>query len=128
MLTLLAQIGAPLVPGLDQLRPFLPELWLIAAIVAVLIVPFFTRRSNSICGLVALCGVILAVCSLSNTPPAEHFRGLLVFDGVAFLWKLILLLFVAGVILMAFGTTLSTLHPGDGPEFFTLLLGATLGM
>src|ERR671920_1569055 len=26
------------------------------------------------------------------------------------------------------GTTADTFHPGDGPEFFTLLLGATLGM
>jgi NADH-quinone oxidoreductase subunit N len=128
MLWTLGQIGAPFVPSWDQLRPFLPELWLVAAIVAVLIVPFFVRRANSVCGVVALCGVVLAVCSLSSTNYGEHFRGLLVFDGVALLWKTILLLFVVGVILMALGTTISTLHQGDGPEFFTLLLGATLGM
>ena len=29
---------------------------------------------------------------------------------------------------MWFGTTAATMHEGDGPEFFTLLLGATLGM
>jgi NADH-quinone oxidoreductase subunit N len=128
MLWSLAQIGTPFLPSWDQLRPFLPELWLIGAIVAVLIVPFWARRPNAVCGLVALAGVILALCSLSDTAAGEHFRGLLVLDGVAMFWKAILLLFVAGVILMAFGTTLSTLHEGDGPEFFTLLLGATLGM
>src|SRR5205814_1410952 len=39
-----------------------------------------------------------------------------------------LVLFVFGIILMWFSTTASTMHEGDGPEFFTLLLGATLGM
>ncbi len=128
MLTMLAQIGAPFVPNWEQLRPYRPELWLIVAIVTVLVVPFFIRRSNTVCACVALGGVILAAFSLSTSGTGEHFRGMLVFDGVAFLWKLILLLFVAGVIVMALGTTLPTLHPGDGPEFFTLLLGATLGM
>jgi NADH-quinone oxidoreductase subunit N len=40
----------------------------------------------------------------------------------------LLLVFVAGVVLMWFSTTRSTMHEGDGPEFFTLLLVATLGM
>ena len=35
----------------------------------------------------------------------EHFRGLLVFDRVAFLWKVILLLFVIGVVIMWLATT-----------------------
>jgi NADH-quinone oxidoreductase subunit N len=57
-----------------------------------------------------------------------HFRGLLVTDSFAVMWKAMLLLFVAGIIVMWFATTSSTMHEGDGPEFFTLLLGATLGM
>src|SRR6266446_602780 len=32
------------------------------------------------------------------------------------------------VILMWFSTTASMMHEGDGPEFFTLMIGATLGM
>jgi NADH-quinone oxidoreductase subunit N len=39
-----------------------------------------------------------------------------------------LLLFTIGIIVMWFSTTASTMHEGDGPEFFTLLLSATLGM
>jgi NADH:ubiquinone oxidoreductase subunit 2 (subunit N) len=58
----------------------------------------------------------------------EHFRGILVADQFAHLWKLLLLLFVAGVILMWFTTVSQTMHEGDGPEFFALLLSATLGM
>jgi NADH-quinone oxidoreductase subunit N len=39
-----------------------------------------------------------------------------------------LLLFVMGIILLWFTTTADAMHEGDGPEFFALLLGATLGM
>jgi NADH-quinone oxidoreductase subunit N len=129
----LASIGAPFIPHADQLRPFLAELWLIAAIVGVLLAPFFTRRANLVCGMVALIGVLLALLSLlivGANPDVigSHFRGLLVFDRVAFLWQVILLLFVAGIIVMGFATTIRTLHESDGPEFYTLLLGATLGM
>jgi NADH-quinone oxidoreductase subunit N len=53
---------------------------------------------------------------------------MLVSDGVAYFWKVLLLLFVMGVVLMWFATTAQTMHEGDGPEFFTLLLTATLGM
>ena len=53
---------------------------------------------------------------------------MLVADHFAVLWKAMLLMFTIGVILMWFSTTASTMHEGDGPEFFTLLLGATLGM
>jgi NADH-quinone oxidoreductase subunit N len=126
-------IGAPFIPTLDQLRPFAVESWLVVTIVAVLLAPFFTRRANFICGGIALVGVLLALATLifigsGDNVVGEHFRGMLLFDPVSFFWKIILLVFVAGVIIMWFATTASTLHEGDGPEFFTLLLGATLGM
>src|SRR5688572_24480752 len=53
---------------------------------------------------------------------------MLVTDSVAFFWKVLLLLFVMGVVMMWFATTADTLAEGDGPEFFVLLIGATLGM
>ena len=128
-------IGTPYIPGWMELRPFAVDLWLIATIVAVLLAPFFTTtgRSNVICALVALAGITLAfisqlVVGIHSDIVGEHFRGLLVADQFAWLWKLLLLLFVAGVILMWFTTTASSMHEGDGPEFFTLLLSATLGM
>ncbi|MCC6424092.1 MAG: NADH-quinone oxidoreductase subunit N [Phycisphaerales bacterium] len=128
---LLAAIGLPYVPDWGQLRAFAPELWLIAAIVAVLLTPFFVKKANAACGLVALAGLLAALVSLFvvwDGRSGEHFRGLLVIDSVAVFWKGLLLLFVIGIVLMWFGTTAVRMHEGDGPEFFTLLLGATLGM
>src|SRR5207302_1959175 len=58
----------------------------------------------------------------------ERFKPMLVTDSVAYFWKVLLLLFVIGIVLMWFSTTADSMHEGDGPEFFTLLVGATLGM
>ena len=130
---ILAAIGAPFIPDGSQLRLFGAELWLIGTIVAVLLAPFFTRRSNAICGLISLTGLALALIWLLATGPAPAgaplpFRGMLVNDHVAVFWKALLLVFTIGIVLMWFSTTASSMHEGDGPEFFTLLLGATLGM
>src|SRR4051794_6100488 len=129
----LAIIDKPFIPGWDTpgglgLKPFIGELWVIATIVAVLLTPFFTRRSNVACALVSMVGLVLGFVSLlaignDSSIVGVHFRGLLVADQFAVLWKLMLLLFVFGIILMWFSTTAASMHEGDGPEFFTLLLG-----
>lgn len=133
----LADIGKPFIPTWGSgtgygLAPFAVELILIATIIAVLLTPFFTTRSNWMSALVTMAGLLaalVAVVILAFQPPAGlQFRGLLISDPYAVLWKAMLLLFTAGVILMWLVTTASTMHEGDGPEFFTLLLGATLGM
>jgi NADH-quinone oxidoreductase subunit N len=128
-------IGLPFIPGWYELRPFAADLWLIATIVAVLLTPFFTgtRSSNAICAIVALVGLALAflaqlVVGVDGDVVGYHFRDLLVADHFAAMWKLMLLLFVMGIVLMWFTTTAHAMHEGDGPEFFALLLGATLGM
>jgi NADH-quinone oxidoreductase subunit N len=125
----------PFIPNWPDLRPFTAELWLIVTIVCVLLTPFFVRKPNSACGLVALLGLGIAFCSLlavgnQGGSPADpgRFGSMLATDGVAFLWTALLLLFTAGIVLMWFATTMPTMREGDGPEFFTLLLGATLGM
>lgn len=133
---LLAAIDKPFMPGWSGeygLRPFTPELWLIFGIIAVLLTPFFMRRSNVACALVALVSLVAALVSVivigaDSHSIGMHFRGLLVVDSFSVLWRAMLLLFVIGIILMWFSTTASSMHEGDGPEFFTLLLGATLGM
>lgn len=132
---LAAGIGLPFIPGWSELKPFSPDLFLIATVVGVLLAPFFAEKSNAVCGLVALVGVGLALISqiaLAMAPTdgivGQHFRGILVADQFAFLWKILLLLFVAGVILMWFTTTAQTMHEGDAAEFFALLISATLGM
>jgi len=124
-------IGLPFIPGWNELQPFMADLCLIGTIVAVLLTPFFTRMANIACAAVALIGVLVALAALlacGTGPVGPHFRGLLVADQFALLWKVLLLIFTAGVILMWFTTSMSTMHEGDGPEFFTLLIGATLGM
>ena len=129
---ILAAIGQPILPNWTMLSPFVAELVLIGAIVATLVSPFFTtRRSNTIAGLVALAGLITALAALLIIRPTDAgfmFGGMLVSDAVAVMWKGVLLVFAIGIVLMWFATVGSTLHEGDGPEFFTLILGATLGM
>ncbi|MDB5291239.1 MAG: NADH-quinone oxidoreductase subunit [Phycisphaerales bacterium] len=127
-------MSLPFIPNAAELRPFAAELWLIATIVAVLLAPFFTpRKSNGICGIVTLAGLGAGLVTLLFVGPAagesvNRLRPMLVADGVAYYWKALLLLFTIGVVLMWFSTTAREMHEGDGPEFFTLLLGATLGM
>ncbi len=125
----------PFIPNWLDLRPFVAELWLVATIVCVLLTPFFVRKPNSACGLVALLGLGIAFCSLlavgnrgQTSGLSSRFSSMLAADGVAFLWKALLLLFTAGIVLLWFATTRPAMREGDGPEFFTLLLGATLGM
>src|SRR5438552_3729735 len=52
----LAAIGLPFIPGWVELRPFVVDLWLIVTIVAILLAPFFTTRSNVACALDVLAG------------------------------------------------------------------------
>jgi NADH-quinone oxidoreductase subunit N len=128
---IMAMMGKPFVPGWEQLRPFIAELWLIATIVAVLLSAFWSRRSNATAGLISLGGLLAALVALLAVQPLApgfELRGMLVSDNLAVFWKVLLLLFAAGVVVMWFSTTAGSMHDGDGPEFFTLLLGATVGM
>lgn len=133
-MNVLAAIDKPFIPAWAELRAFAPELCLIATIIAVLLAPFFTpRKSNVLCALIALVGLIAAlvaalVIGTTDGVVGEHLRGLLVADHLSVLWKILLFVFVIGIVFMWFSVSSTTMHEGDGPEFFTLLLGATLGM
>src|SRR5256714_1161101 len=131
LLPILSDIGAPVMPAGPELAPFAPELVLVATIVGILLTPFFTRRSNAAAALVSLAGLFIALISLiwsKDSGLGERFIPMLINDHYAVLWKLMLFIFTIGVILMWFSTTASMMHEGDGPEFFTLLIGATLVM
>ena len=128
---MLLAIGTPFIPSLTQLTPFAAEMSLIGGMLAVLLAPLFGSRSNLASGALALCSVLTALTLLllsGGEPMGVHFRGMLLSDPLSLYWKVILLVFVAGIIVMWFSTTRSTMHEGDGPEFFTLLLCATMGM
>lgn len=129
---------APFIPDWTTpgygLRPFASELILVGAIIAVLIVPFFTpsksNRPTAYTTLIGLALALLATVWIGVAPESigTHFRGMLLFDHVAVLWRGLLLLFTLGIVGLWFATTSQQMHEGDGPEFFTLLLAATLGM
>lgn len=128
-------IGSPFIPSWDQLRPFVAELWLIAGILAVLLAPFFTTRqganraSATAAGLALVAGIIsLLVVRSQAVVAGQLFQGMLISDWTAVLWKLLLMVFALGVLLLWASATGRDMHSGDGPEFFALLLGATLGM
>jgi len=112
---------------------FLPELVLCVTIVLMLLVRVFNwgRRLDAfIFALVgsgialALAAVYLSVCD--DWPRIEIFTGMLVYDGFAIYMRSVLLLFA---VLFAVFTKLSGIPDReDGPDIYTLVLGATLGM
>ncbi len=122
-------IGQPFIPDWSQLRVFAPELWLIGGIIAVLLAPFFTQKSNRICGAIALLALVAAlVSSWTSHSAGGYFRNMLLVDGVSVYWRQLLLLFSIGIVWMWFSSSASSMHEGDGPEFFTLLLAAICGL
>ncbi|MDB5318976.1 MAG: NADH-quinone oxidoreductase subunit [Phycisphaerales bacterium] len=127
-----AAIGRPYIPGWTDLGPFVAEGWLIVTVVGLLLAPFFARRRNLACFLVALAGLTAALISLLwvgvPAPGRAPLRGILIADSFALLWKAMLIVFTVGVLFLWRSTTASEMREGDGPEFFTLLIGATLGM
>lgn len=130
MLGNLLAIGVPFIPTFRELRPFAPELWLIGGIVAVLLAPLMLRKTNLASAAIALAAMALALLAVltAGQDTGSSFRGMLLVDHVSFYWKTILLLFVIGIVLMWLSSLTHTMHEGDAPEYFTLLLTATLGM
>ena len=66
-------IGLPYIPGWDDLRPFVADLWLVAVAVAVLLTPFFTRRSNTACAVVVLTPLTAMAILLGILPTVFFF-------------------------------------------------------
>jgi len=110
---------------------FRPELILCATIVALLvarIVPFLDRLDSFY---IALLGSIVAFMSAFPegglaVERTELFTGMLVYDSLTVSLRLLLLAFTVLFVLLSKLTGLA--DPQDGQDFFTLVLGATLGM
>ena len=130
----LSSISKPYIPGRADLGPFVAECALIGTMIAVLITPFFAKRRNSATFLVTLAGVAASLITLLvyGIPQASGgdlpLKGILISDAFSTLWKAMLLVFVLGVLLLWRAVAADRTPEGDGPEFFTLLVGATLGM
>jgi len=116
---------------------FVPELILCATIVLMLLVrmPRFGRRFNSVW--LALPGTALALAAaapwmhLQPGNPSQiigslFFDGMLVFDEMTVYFRTVLLVFA---LLFLIFTRLSGIPDAeDSPDFYTLVLGGTLGM
>lgn len=126
-------------PSWSSVQPFLPEVVLVGTMVLGLLFPVFSpRRSTLGAGVLAAVGVFAAILALFTvdavgaagqaTAGASYFGGLLVMDPFAWFLKLAILVFAFIIIALWAFTSRETFAQGDAPEFFTLLLAATVGM
>jgi NADH-quinone oxidoreductase subunit N len=124
----------PYIPGQADLGPFAAECALIATLVAILVTPFFAKRRNNATFLVALAGLTVALVAMliygvpENAGDRLPLRGILIADAFSMLWKAMLLIFTIGTLLLWRAVAADRTQEGDGPEYFTLIVGATLGM
>ncbi len=114
---------------LTDLRALRPELWLVAAIVASLLVDLVGgARARTLAGLTALAGAGGAVWALLAAPASSYpYRvfGLLAMDSHADFFRLLIIAGTGLVILHAM--VFRGLQDSSRAEFYPMLLGAALG-
>jgi NADH-quinone oxidoreductase subunit N len=114
-----------------SLGHFQAELWLSGTIVALLLFRLFSFDRLIPTSILALAGAVVttfvAWSQLSTTQGSEtFFTGMLIHDQFSVYFRLFLALFLVLTIAL---TILSGIPDNeDSPDFYTLLLGATIGM
>jgi NADH-quinone oxidoreductase subunit N len=121
--------------SLDSLPLFAPELCVVGTILALLFVRLFNADRRFPGSLVAVIGTVAALALSAqqfflfqdtSTDPMPMFTGLLLYDPFTVFFRIFLLLFLLFVIYL---TIISGIpDQEDAPDFYVLLLGATLGM
>jgi len=124
------EAGCPGFASDSSIGAFLPELVLCLTIVLMLLVRVFNWGRRVDAFFFALGGSAIALALASFTEPQaermEIFTGMLVCDTFTIYMRSVLLLFA---VLFAIFTKLSGIPDReDGPDIYTLVLGATLGM
>lgn len=118
-----------------SLPSFRPELTLCATIVLMLLVRVFKLGRREDAFFIALLGSALALffaapwmhLQAGQVPqPQELFTGLLIYDPLAIYFRGLLLFFA--VLFVIFTRISGIPDKEDGPDFYTLFLGGTLGM
>jgi NADH-quinone oxidoreductase subunit N len=119
----------------SSLGVFRPEMTLCATIVLMLLVRLFRWGRNVNVAWIALAGSVLALffaapwALLDGTSGVgdrlEIFTGMLVYDGFSVFVRGLLLAFL--VLFIAFTSISGIPDRDDGPDIYTLVLGATLG-
>jgi NADH-quinone oxidoreductase subunit N len=113
----------------------MPELIICATIIAMLVarIPRFTAWIDPF--LIAFVGALIALryawpagglAEIGNITREELFTGMLVYDSMTVFFRVFLLAFVLLFLVLVRITGLADRQ--DGQDFYTLLLGATLGM
>ncbi len=117
---------------LDSLAAFAPETTLCVAIVALLMIRIVFGRGVS-AALVAFAGAGAALsfairdcCAAVDRGMPELFTGMLAYDDFTVYFRILLLTFACLFILFTWRSGIPDRE--DGPDFYTLVLGATLGM
>jgi NADH-quinone oxidoreductase subunit N len=120
---------------LGSLQPFAPELCVVGTILALLFVRLFNCDRLLPGSLVAMVGTVLALgfsvlqfreFGNGTLEPKLLFTGLMIFDPFTVFFRIFLLLFLAFVVYLTIVTGIPDNE--DAPDFYTLLLGSTLGM
>lgn len=118
-----------------SLPRFVPELIICATIVVMLLVRIFRFSERIDPFFFAIVGTALAfyfaipeggVKALGEVQRQEIFTGMLVYDSMTVFFRMFLLAFVFWFVILVRMTGLA--DPQDGQDFYTLLLGSTLGM
>lgn len=120
----------------QSLPAFLPELVVCGTIVAMLLVRIFRGGERVNAAWIALPGTVLALFLarpwllvnpvVTDLPSQEIFGGMLRFDSLTIYFRSVLLVF--GVLFLFFTMLSGIPDKEDSPDFYTLFLGATLGM
>ena len=125
----------PQIPDWAQLQLAMPEVWLVAAMCAVILVPFVKRDSAYLPTGTAMIGLVLALLatlSTMTTTSAEGFglifSGMLTVDYFSQFFKVLLIVFTLLVLGQWWVASRGQVHVKDVPDFMCLLVGAALGM
>ncbi len=115
---------------------FFPEVVVCVTIVLILLASICLKRTARTTFALALIGLLVALCGIGSqlnvvgsgvsANPGEYFGGVLIWDGFTVPVRGMLLLFA----ILALSLSGSTMKFGarDATDFYTLLLGSTLGL
>ena len=108
-----------------------PELLLVLGMCAVIIVPFFKRRSHKLPAATAVIALVVALLGAWSTLKGSSepiFHGMLAIDPFSQMFKMLLIVFTIMIIGQWFVVRDPKSSKLDTPDFMCLLLGATFGM
>jgi NADH-quinone oxidoreductase subunit N len=121
----------PTIPTWTELRPLLPEIWLVLTMCALLVVPFVRRHDARPLAAVTIGGLLLALLSVVGSLPeaaALVFHGTLTVDPFSQFFKILLLVFTLGVTAQWLLVGRARLSVLDVPDYLCLIVGAAVGM